>query len=64
MIVIIPESMNIDPLQAKHPIVDWEIYIDQYGKSWKVIRVGGVPTVYKSCEDLVRSCDREDLDTL
>ena len=48
------ESMNVDPIQAKHPIVDWEIYKDKFGKAWKVTRVGGVTAVYKSFEYLIR----------
>ena len=54
----------MEPLQTKHPIVDWEIHIDEFGSTWKITRLGGETASFIQFEDLIRSCDREDLDTL
>ena len=65
MMVIVPQStLYVDPIQARHPIMDWEIYRDKFGKAWKIIRAGGGSAVYKRFVDLIRSLDREDLDRL
>ena len=64
MINIVPEVLYVDLIQAKHPIIDWEIYTDEFGSAWKIIRVGGETDSYTQFEDLIRSCDREDFDTL
>ena len=48
MMLIVPETtLYIDPIQARHPIMDSGIYLDRFGKSWKIIRAGGGATVYK-----------------
>ena len=62
--VLVPDTLHIDPIQARHQIVDWEIYKDKFWKGWKVIGMGGNFSVYKNFEQLIRASDREDLDTL
>ena len=62
--LIEPDVMFVEPLQARHPVADWEIYKDEFGEAWKIVRIGGDTEVYRDFEDLVRSCDRADLDTL
>ena len=37
---------------------------DDYLKAWKLIRVGGECELYRDFEDLVRSCNRYDIDAL
>lgn len=37
---------------------------DKGGKVWKITRADGTSESYKNMETLVKSCDREDLDTL
>ncbi|GKB82328.1 hypothetical protein Tco_0949223 [Tanacetum coccineum] len=32
--------MNVEALQTKYPIINWEIYIEGTRKYWKIIRVG------------------------
>ncbi|GJR66435.1 hypothetical protein Tco_0012500 [Tanacetum coccineum] len=32
--------MNVEALQTKYPIIDWEVYIEDSRKYWKIIRVG------------------------
>ena len=60
MMVIIPEGINVEPLQAEYPIIDWEIYTDDFGEFWKIIRVGDRSEVYKTFEDLVKGFERDD----
>ena len=64
MMVIVPETLYADPIQSRHPIIDWEIYKDKFGKAWKIIRLGGGSEVCKSFQELIRRSDREDLDRL
>ncbi|GJU81130.1 hypothetical protein Tco_1283495 [Tanacetum coccineum] len=41
MMIIVPEKgMNVEALQFKYPIIDWEIYTKDTRKYWKIIRVG------------------------
>jgi hypothetical protein len=47
MMVIVPETLYVDPIQARHLIIDWEIYKDKIRKAWKIIRVGRGSAVYK-----------------
>ncbi|MCO6516607.1 MAG: hypothetical protein J6586_08985, partial [Snodgrassella sp.] len=35
-----------------------------FGVAWKIIKTGSVTSICRDFEDIVRSCDREDLDTL
>ena len=48
MMQIVPyDDMNAEALQAKYPIIDWEIYTDEFGKYWEIIRCGNRSEVYK-----------------
>ena len=50
MMSIVPyEGMNVEALQDKHQIIYWEIYSDDSGKYWKIIRFGNLSEVYKHC---------------
>ncbi|GKG58215.1 hypothetical protein Tco_0591994, partial [Tanacetum coccineum] len=41
MMIIVPEQrINVEALQTKYPITDWEIYTKGARKCWKIIRVG------------------------
>ncbi|GKB50168.1 putative ribonuclease H-like domain-containing protein [Tanacetum coccineum] len=41
MMIIVPEQgINVEALQTKYPIIDWEIYTEGARKYWKIIRVG------------------------
>ncbi|GJU85659.1 hypothetical protein Tco_1293205 [Tanacetum coccineum] len=41
MMIIVPEQgMNVEALQTKYLIIDWEIYTEGARKYWKIIRVG------------------------
>ena len=64
MVFIETDVLNVEPLQARYPVVGWEIYSDSFGVAWKIIRTGNVTSICRDFEDVVRSCDREDLDTL
>ena len=45
-------------------IVDWKKSRDKFGKVWKVTIANGKSESYNNIETLVKSCDREDLNTL
>lgn len=64
MISIETDVFNVEPLQSKHPVVGWEFFSDDFGDAWKIIRIGGITSICRDFEDLVKSCDREDLETL
>ncbi|GJV76761.1 hypothetical protein Tco_1508345 [Tanacetum coccineum] len=40
MIIVPEEGMNVEALQTKYPIIDWEVYSEDTIKFWKIIRVG------------------------
>ncbi|MCO6517255.1 MAG: hypothetical protein J6586_12340, partial [Snodgrassella sp.] len=62
MLFIETDVLNIEPLQAKYPVVGWEIFSDNFGAAWKIIRNSSVTNICRDFEDIVRCCDREDLD--
>ncbi|GKF34327.1 hypothetical protein Tco_0107527 [Tanacetum coccineum] len=39
MIIVPEEGMNVEALQTKYPIIDWEVYSEDIIKFWKIIRV-------------------------
>ncbi|GKA80236.1 hypothetical protein Tco_0786832, partial [Tanacetum coccineum] len=41
--------MNVEALQTKYLIIDWEIYTKGTKKYWKIIRVGNHTELYDSC---------------
>ncbi|GJZ58594.1 hypothetical protein Tco_0614088 [Tanacetum coccineum] len=40
MIIVPEEGMNVEALQTKYPIIDWEVYTEDSRMYWKIIRVG------------------------
>ncbi|GJX53078.1 hypothetical protein Tco_0281447 [Tanacetum coccineum] len=58
------EEVYIKALQTKYPIIDWEIYAEEQRRYWKIIRVGNHTKVYQTFEEMLKKCDREDLDRL
>ena len=58
MIFIETDVLNVEPLQSKYPVVGWEIYSDDFGGAWKIIRTSDITSICRDFEDLVRSCDR------
>ncbi|GKB15291.1 hypothetical protein Tco_0849214 [Tanacetum coccineum] len=53
--------MNVEALQTKYPIIDWEIYTEGARKYWKIIRVGNHTEVYQFFDYMLKAFDREDL---
>ncbi|GJZ00041.1 hypothetical protein Tco_0517470 [Tanacetum coccineum] len=39
MIIVLEEGMNVEALQTKYPIIDWEVYTEDSRKYWEIIRV-------------------------
>lgn len=58
------EILDVEPLQVRNPIIDWEIHNDEFQASWKITRLGGITGVYRDFETLVKACDKEDLNTI
>ncbi|GJY86298.1 hypothetical protein Tco_0500324 [Tanacetum coccineum] len=62
LIIIVPkEGMNIEALQTKYPIIDWEVYTKDSRMYWKIIRVGNHTEVYHVFEDMLKTFNRDDL---
>ncbi|GKC23466.1 hypothetical protein Tco_1025616 [Tanacetum coccineum] len=61
MIIVPEEGMNVEALQTKYPIIDWEVYSEDTIKFWKIIRVGNYIEVYQVFEDMLKNFDRDDL---
>ncbi|GJW30481.1 retrovirus-related pol polyprotein from transposon TNT 1-94 [Tanacetum coccineum] len=53
--------MNVEALQTKYPIIDWEVYTKDSRKYWKIIRVGDHTEVYQFFKDMLKNFDRDDL---
>ncbi|GKA85119.1 putative reverse transcriptase, RNA-dependent DNA polymerase, partial [Tanacetum coccineum] len=62
MMIIVPEQgINVEALQTKYPIIDWEIYTEGTRKYWKIIRVGNHTEVHHFFDDMLKAFDRDDL---
>ncbi|GJW26615.1 hypothetical protein Tco_0040426 [Tanacetum coccineum] len=61
MIIVLEQAMNVETLQTKYPIIDWEIYTEGTRKYWKIIRVGNHTEVYHFFDDMLKAFDRDDL---
>ncbi|GKD68195.1 hypothetical protein Tco_1322285 [Tanacetum coccineum] len=61
MIIVLEQGINVEALQTKYPIIDWEIYTEGARKYWKIIRVGNHTEVYQFFDDMLKAFDREDL---
>ncbi|GJR09088.1 hypothetical protein Tco_0791740 [Tanacetum coccineum] len=61
MIIVLEQGMNVEALQTKYPIIDWEIYSEGARKYWKIIRVGNHTEVYQFFDDMLKLFDKEDL---
>ncbi|GJW90944.1 hypothetical protein Tco_0168497 [Tanacetum coccineum] len=62
MMIIVPEQgMNVEALQTKYLIIDWEIYTEGTRKYWKIIRVGNHTEVHHFIDDMLKAFDRDDL---
>ncbi|GJX86188.1 hypothetical protein Tco_0336962 [Tanacetum coccineum] len=59
MIIVPEEGMNVEALQTKYPIINWEVYIEDSRMYWKIIRVGNHTEV-----ELKRLFEPDDDDTL
>ncbi|GKB78399.1 hypothetical protein Tco_0945294 [Tanacetum coccineum] len=62
--IIHVEEVYIEAVQAKYPIIEWEIYSEEQRIYWKIIRVGNHAEVYQTFEEMLKRFDREDLDRL
>nr|GEZ48954.1 hypothetical protein [Tanacetum cinerariifolium] len=61
MIIVLEQGMNVEALQSKYPIIDWETYTENTRKYWKIIRVGNHTKLYKFFDDMLKVFDGDDL---
>nr|GEU89550.1 ribonuclease H-like domain-containing protein [Tanacetum cinerariifolium] len=62
MMMVVPvEEIYVEALQVKYPIIDWELYIEESRKYWKIIRVGNNTETYQFFADMLKKFDRDDL---
>ncbi|GKB65939.1 hypothetical protein Tco_0927351, partial [Tanacetum coccineum] len=62
MMIIVPEQgINVEALQTKYLINNWEIYIEGTRKYWKIIRVGNHTEVHQFFDDMLKALDMDDL---
>ncbi|GKE26164.1 hypothetical protein Tco_1441548 [Tanacetum coccineum] len=61
MIIVLEQGMNVEALQTKYLIINWEIYTEGTRKYWKIIRVGNHTEVHHFFDDMLRDFDRDDL---
>nr|GEV08109.1 zinc finger, CCHC-type [Tanacetum cinerariifolium] len=57
-------EFKVEALQAKYPLIDWDIHFKGSRSYWKMIRVGRITKAYQIFEDMLKGFDREDLDAL
>ncbi|GKB14297.1 hypothetical protein Tco_0848220 [Tanacetum coccineum] len=55
------KRMNVEALQTKYPIIDWEIYNEGTRKYWKIIRVRNHTEVHQFFDDMLKALDKDDL---
>ena len=58
-IILIEDDFYPDPLQVRHPIVDWKIHTedDLASTTWKITRMGGETSSFITFVELVKECD-------
>ncbi|GKD10743.1 hypothetical protein Tco_1190428 [Tanacetum coccineum] len=64
MMIVPVEEVYVEALQVKYLIIDWEVYIEDSRKYWKIIRVGDHTEAYHTFDDMVKKFDRDDMDKL
>nr|GEZ46542.1 hypothetical protein [Tanacetum cinerariifolium] len=62
MMMIVPvEEVYVEALQVKYPIIDWEFYIKESRKYWKIIRVKNHTETYYIFTDKLKKFNRDNL---
>ncbi|GKF28334.1 hypothetical protein Tco_0094676 [Tanacetum coccineum] len=61
MIIFLEQGINIEALQTKYLIIDWEIYFKGTRKYWKIIRVGNHTKVHQFFDDMLKVFYGDDL---
>ncbi|GJV60960.1 hypothetical protein Tco_1467060 [Tanacetum coccineum] len=64
MMIVPVEEVYVEALQVNYPIIDWEVYIEDSRKYWKIIRVGDHAEAYQTFDDMLKKFNRDDLDKL
>ncbi|GJX60982.1 hypothetical protein Tco_0293882 [Tanacetum coccineum] len=53
--------MNVEALQTKYPIIDWEIYTEGTRNYYKIIRLENHIEVHQQFDDMLKAFDKDDL---
>nr|GEX01280.1 hypothetical protein [Tanacetum cinerariifolium] len=61
MMIVLVEEVYLEALHVKYPIIDWEVYIEDSRKYWKIIRVGNHTEAYQTFVDKLKRFDRDEL---
>ncbi|GKB31086.1 hypothetical protein Tco_0870487 [Tanacetum coccineum] len=62
MLMVVPvEEVYVEALQAKYPIIDWEVYFEDTRRYWRIIKVGNHIEVYHICADMLKKFDKDDM---
>ncbi|GJY74605.1 hypothetical protein Tco_0479036 [Tanacetum coccineum] len=61
MIIVPNQRMNVEALQTKYPIINWEIYTEGTRKYWKIIRVRNHTEIHHFFDDMMKDFDRDEL---
>ncbi|GJU65425.1 hypothetical protein Tco_0308984 [Tanacetum coccineum] len=64
LMIVLVEEFNVEALQVKYPIIDWEIYIEDSRRYWRIIRVGNHTEAYQIFANMLKKFDRDDLGKL
>ncbi|GKE53359.1 hypothetical protein Tco_1488515 [Tanacetum coccineum] len=65
MMMVVPvKEVYVEALQAKYPIIDWEVYSEDTRRYWKIIRVGNHTEAYQTFDDMLKKFDRDEMDKL
>ncbi|GKC07961.1 hypothetical protein Tco_0999571 [Tanacetum coccineum] len=54
MMIVPVEEVYVEALQVKYPIINWEVYIEDSRKYWKIIRVGDHTEAYQTFDDMLK----------
>nr|GEX22091.1 retrovirus-related Pol polyprotein from transposon TNT 1-94 [Tanacetum cinerariifolium] len=61
MMIFRVEEVYVEALQVKYLIIDWEFYIEESRKYWKIIRVRNHTETYQIFADILKKINRDDL---
>nr|GEU82830.1 hypothetical protein [Tanacetum cinerariifolium] len=61
MMMVLVEEVYVESLQVKYLIIDWEFYIEESRKYWRIIKVRNHTETYHIFTDTLKKFNRDDL---